>query len=575
MGEQRSRLSVRVQRGVVARALSGRRRRPAQLQRIVATSASGTITAIRAQLPPRCPGQQPLPGVPTSAEPATSNSPPLFAVWLGRHSTPRALRVPRAPRVSFRPHFVESFVLSRRKRESHTFISRQKKPDGGTSGGGGGAGGGGGLFGGGGGGGGGGLFGGNGGAGGGGGGGSSFAAPAAISPVLVADANCDSTVGLPCTPTINGGNGQVTITWTVVTPDTTTTTLAVSPASPVTNQTITLTATVAAGAGTPTGTLGFKNRQQAIAGCADTPVGPAAATATCQIVVSASGSPYGLSATFTPSAGTTWLPSSSDTNRVVAGLGPTTTALDVSNANPATGASVTYTANVTPANSGPATPSGAVAFRDGSAVIASCAAQPLNATLSASCTVTPGPGTHSITASYVADADFAGSTSAPRTVTVPSSPPPPPPPPGPGTGGSGTPGTVPGARASVGRATTRGDVASAKASCAGPKGASCVIAVKMTIRQTLRGGKVIAVGAASSRKAKTTKRTVVVGTATVTVAAGKSTTVKARLNAAGRRLLASRHRLAVAFKASQTSRGKPSRVLRTQTITFKTQRAKH
>jgi len=76
-----------------------------------------------------------------------------------------------------------------------------------TSGGGAGGGAGGGLYGGGGGSGGGGPFGGGGGAGGGGGGGSGFVSPAAISGTLTAGVNND---------TINGGNGRVTITWSVV-----------------------------------------------------------------------------------------------------------------------------------------------------------------------------------------------------------------------------------------------------------------------------------------------------------------------------------------------------------------------
>lgn len=73
-----------------------------------------------------------------------------------------------------------------------------------TSGGGAGGGAGGGYFGGGGGSGGGGLFGGAGGAGGGGAGGSAYAAPAIASPILTPGVNGG---------TVNGGNGQITVTW--------------------------------------------------------------------------------------------------------------------------------------------------------------------------------------------------------------------------------------------------------------------------------------------------------------------------------------------------------------------------
>jgi hypothetical protein len=126
-----------------------------------------------------------------------------------------------------------------------------------TSGGGAGGGGGGGLFGGGGGSGGGGLFGGAGGGGGGGGGGSSYITPAAISGELLSNVNVD---------TINGGDGQVTITWSI--PPQATTTLSTSaPGSATVGDAVSATATLAGGS-SPTGTITFDLYGPGDASCA-------------------------------------------------------------------------------------------------------------------------------------------------------------------------------------------------------------------------------------------------------------------------------------------------------------------
>jgi hypothetical protein len=284
----------------------------------------------------------------------------------------------------------------------------------GTSGGGAGGGGGGGLFGGGGGSGGGGTFGGGGGAGGGGGGGSSFAAATVTNPVLTAGVNCDPTTSVPCTPTINGGNGEVTITWIDPGSIATATTLATAPASPVTNQTLTLTATVAPAA---TGTVEFDNHHVAIPGCGAVPVSPGG-TAACSFAVTAAGSPYGLNAIFLPAAGTVAVGSTSASNRVVVGPDPTSTTLAASSTTLAAGATGTLTATVAPADAGAVAPTGTVAFADGGTTIPACASQPLSGAV-ATCSVSyPDGGSHAITAAYQADVNFGGSTSPSRTLTV-------------------------------------------------------------------------------------------------------------------------------------------------------------
>jgi hypothetical protein len=89
-----------------------------------------------------------------------------------------------------------------------------------------------------------------------------------------------------------------------------------------------------------------------------------------------------------------------------------------------------------------------------------------------------------------------------------------------------------------------GTTASVPVICGGGAGASCHLTLTLSVVETLRGGKVIAVIArAGNLKAK--KRTVLVGSATITLSAGQSATVRILLNGAGRQLLASHHTLTV------------------------------
>ncbi len=88
---------------------------------------------------------------------------------------------------------------------------------------------------------------------------------------------------------------------------------------------------------------------------------------------------------------------------------PTTTSL-ASSANPSiVGASVTYTATVSPVPDG-----GTVAFSDNGSPISTCTAQPVNTTTgTATCTVTyTAVGSHTIVATYSGDFFYQGSTSA-------------------------------------------------------------------------------------------------------------------------------------------------------------------
>jgi hypothetical protein len=118
--------------------------------------------------------------------------------------------------------------------------------------------------------------------------------------------------------------------------------------------------------------------------------------------------------------------------------------------------------------------------------------------------------------------------------------------------------------ASLGEWHLSGTSASALLRCAGSSGASCTIAVSVGVRETLKGGKVIAVSAKAKGKPKIRNRTITIGSTTVTLSAGQSRTVVVVLNGAGERLLARDHAVAAKLTAREGSA-----VLDTQTVTFK------
>jgi len=92
----------------------------------------------------------------------------------------------------------------------------------------------------------------------------------------------------------------------------------------------------------------------------------------------------------------------------------------------------------------------------------------------------------------------------------------------------------------------------------------CRIVLQLSVVEMLRGSRVIAV----TGRAKTRRLTVVVGAATVSLAAGGTSTVQVKLNATGRRLLRARHTLPVRLTATQRTASGP-RILLTQRLTFK------
>jgi hypothetical protein len=121
-----------------------------------------------------------------------------------------------------------------------------------------------------------------------------------------------------------------------------------------------------------------------------------------------------------------------------------------------------------------------------------------------------------------------------------------------GGGGGGT--TTPSAQASARAATASAAThigATVLISCGAGAG-TCVEVVQLQVAETLRGGKLVAV--AAGRGPKTKHRTVVIGSAGVTLASGQSRTVTVTLDSAGRSLLSHYRRLAVELTVKQGTR---------------------
>jgi hypothetical protein len=120
------------------------------------------------------------------------------------------------------------------------------------------------------------------------------------------------------------------------------------------------------------------------------------------------------------------------------------------------------------------------------------------------------------------------------------------------------------AAASLTRATVSAYLARIGVSCAGATDARCHVAIKLALIETLKGGKVVAITAKSKQKTK--KRTVTLGTRTVTVAGGSHETVSVKLNSAARKLLSRYHHLKAALTATDST---SHTLLVKQVLTFK------
>jgi hypothetical protein len=196
----------------------------------------------------------------------------------------------------------------------------------------------------------------------------------------------------------------------------TTTVLGSSPHPSVVGQLVTYTASIGVaspGSGTPTGAFAFTDNGSTITGCDAVTIG--AGSATCTARYPAAGSHpivamYSGDGNFATSSG-------SLTQSVVAAA--TTTALGSSMASSVVGEPITLTATVNVTVPGAGTPTGRVAFTDGSTTVVGCGGQTLDSSAVATCIAAPGTASsHSFTATYGGDTNYSTSTSPPVSDSV-------------------------------------------------------------------------------------------------------------------------------------------------------------
>ncbi len=126
----------------------------------------------------------------------------------------------------------------------------------------------------------------------------------------------------------------------------------------------------------------------------------------------------------------------------------------------------------------------------------------------------------------------------------------------------------------VGTPHVAGRTVSVSLTCSAQAAGSCTIALRLTVVETLRGSRVVAVaardiarvGRAAARR--TSHKTVTVGAVTVHLPAGQRRTVTVALNATGRHLLTSLHKLTAKLSVSGTVVGAISAQLRSATVTL-------
>ena len=131
------------------------------------------------------------------------------------------------------------------------------------------------------------------------------------------------------------------------------------------------------------------------------------------------------------------------------------------------------------------------------------------------------------------------------------------------TGGSGATSGGPGTP-TLGSPHVAGTAASVPVSCAGSPGASCSVTVTLSVTETLKGNKVIALAATAAKRQKSRTKTVVLGTANVKLTSGQSISVRVSLNSVGRQMLATHHTVGV--KLTITDNG---HTIAGHTVTFK------
>ncbi len=151
----------------------------------------------------------------------------------------------------------------------------------------------------------------------------------------------------------------------------------------------------------------------------------------------------------------------------------------------------------------------------------------------------------------IATSDFGTLLGADQTLTTTALPPPVP-----------VPGKAKAGNPKVSRTTVTDLIA-----CTGQT--SCRVTMKLTVRETLKGQKIVGVVASHKGKPKITHKVIVLGASSATIRAGQRKRVQVNLNKPGRALLKARHRLAAKLTVAQVTSGH-SRVIMTRTVRFKT-----
>jgi Bacterial Ig-like domain (group 3)/FG-GAP-like repeat len=220
--------------------------------------------------------------------------------------------------------------------------------------------------------------------------------------VAAADLNGDGLLDLVAANTSSGTVGVLLNTSTPVTNAATTTTLSTSTATAVFGQIETLTATVSSQAGTPIGTVFFRDGNTLLGSA------PLDAAGKATIPTSLGIGNHALTAFFSGTIG--FADSTSAATAVTVSPAATTVAL-ASSLNPAaTGRAVTFTATVAAVAPGGGTPTGTVTFKDGNVVLGTVAVGTGGAATFT--TSFAAAGGHAITAVYSGDAAFVGSSQA-------------------------------------------------------------------------------------------------------------------------------------------------------------------